>query len=250
MRRALTSAAKALVAAGALGLVSPVLAQSTQAIVKSGPATPLVKPETAAPSQAAMDEMQVELAWLESPLTFHLDLVVHVADHKLEVSGCVPNEDVKEAALRFASRHTSLPISDLVTINPGIVSPVSKVAADVLTARAKESLGDLCDRIVGLKISARDDGQVTIRGVVKSLEEKLKVSRRLRQVDGYAATHFPPDYRRQRQKHPPALCDCWSRNYQRLVDRKAIGCCQDQCNKQGWLHVRRLDKSESRSNDG
>ncbi len=187
MRRALTSAAKALVAAGALGLVSPVLAQSTQALVKTSPAAPLVKPQAATTSPEATDEMQVELAWLESPLTFHLDLVAHVANHALEVSGSVPSQDVKETALNLARRRISLPISDLVTINPSSVSPVSKVPVDVMTERVRQALADVSNQIIGLKIMARDDGQVIIRGVVKSLEGKLTVSRKLRKVDGCSA---------------------------------------------------------------
>jgi len=186
MHRALRSAAKALVAAGALGLVSPVLAQTTHALV-NGPATPLVKSETVSESQATVEEMQVELAWLGSQVTFRHALVAHVADNKLEVSGTVPNQGVKEAALKLASRHTSLPVSDLVTINSNIVSPKSGAPTEELTERAKALLADVNYRIIGLKIAAHDDGEVTIRGVVKSMEDKLKVSRKLRQLDGCSA---------------------------------------------------------------
>src|SRR5437773_1426077 len=98
MRKALQRAAQALVAAGALGVVYPAVAQLAQ---------PAAKPASAAPAhagaeggthevqagtggQSKVEEIQIELALLANPSTFSYPLAAKHTGENVELHGFVP----------------------------------------------------------------------------------------------------------------------------------------------------------------
>src|SRR5437870_1439062 len=101
MHRALRRAARVFVAAGAPGLPAPAPAQE----VKPTGGIRLVGAVPTAPGQAHLDAMKVEMAWLADPTTFGHRLQVRPGVEGLEVSGIVPDEKVKEHALRVARQN-------------------------------------------------------------------------------------------------------------------------------------------------
>jgi hypothetical protein len=182
MRKVLGRAARLLMAAGALGLARPAAAQGPQAEAPAAAAEPAaVLPA----EQARLEELRVSLAWLTDPTTFPHALRARVVGDSLEAGGTVPDEATKQQALKLARQHTALPVLDAVEVLPG--KPVKRVAlpAGAVQREAAAFLGvALGARGRGLTVQARADGQVTVRGAVGSMEEKLFVSQRLRQVTG------------------------------------------------------------------
>jgi hypothetical protein len=192
MRRALRRAAQVYVAAGALGLVSPALAQSSHAVGMNAPAP---APRTVEPakvpapaSEATLDEIQVELAWLANAATFHHTLGARVVGGSMEVRGCVPSMTIKDQAVRVAQQHTTLQVVDRLQINPNMVIPIGGGAADAMTQQASAVLAEgLGDQAAGLEARANGNGVIIVKGTVRSMEDKLTASRQMRQVSGCSA---------------------------------------------------------------
>jgi hypothetical protein len=168
-------------AAGALALVRPAVAEGPQA-----PQAPATAEEATVPAeQARLEEVRVSLAWLTDPATFPYELTACVRGGSLEAGGTVPDAAVKEMALKLARQHTSLPVVDALEVRP--VKAAQRMTLPA--AAVQRSAAGLLSVAVGargrdLTAQARPDGQVTVRGSVVSLEDKLYVSRRLRQVAG------------------------------------------------------------------
>ncbi len=190
MRRALRRAAQVFVAAGVLGLVSPALAQSSRPVGKSVPAVASSRTVESAKAHlpggaVGQDEVQVELAWLANKATFHHALGAHVVGGSMEVRGYVPNMAIEELAIRLAQEHTKLAVVDRLQVNPNVLIPIGGGEVDEMTQKASELLAeDLGDQATGLEVTAKDNGIVTIKGAVLSIEDKLTVSRKMRQVSG------------------------------------------------------------------
>jgi hypothetical protein len=180
MRKGLGRAARILTAAGALALARPAVAQRPAA------ESPAAEEGTTLPAeQARREELRVSLAWLTDPATFPLALTARVRGDSLEAAGAVPDLAVKAAALKLARQHTSLPVVDALEVRPG--KEVKRLA--VPAEAVQRAAAGLLSMAVGARgremtVQARGDGQVTVRGTVGSLEEKLYVSQRLRQVAG------------------------------------------------------------------
>jgi hypothetical protein len=181
MRKGLGRAARILMAAGALGLARPAAAQ-----VAPAEAPAVAAEESALP--ARLEELRVSLAWLTDPATFPHELTARVRGDSLEAGGAVPDSVVKELALKLARQHTSLPVVDAVEVRPAKAAPRVALPAQAVQ-RAAAALLSVAVGVRGrdMSVQARPDGQVTVRGSVGSLEEKLNVSRRLRQVLGCTA---------------------------------------------------------------
>jgi hypothetical protein len=155
-----------LLAAGALAMAAPALA--------GGPA-----------SGEGIARMQVELAWLADPLTFGCPLTAHVAGGVLEVRGFVPDIAVGQCALELARAGTTQTVVDHLQTNPNLVRNRGAATAEALREAARALLAeDFPERAGSFAIDARADGQITVRGAVGTLEEKLAVSRQLRWVSG------------------------------------------------------------------
>src|SRR6516162_5285757 len=117
MRKALRRAGLALVAAGTLGLVPPALAQRLpQYPVRSEyPGQPVVASEgqdVMAEGQARLLEIKVELALMADVATFPYRLAAHASGGAMEVRGYIPNNIVRERALKTARESCSLEITD------------------------------------------------------------------------------------------------------------------------------------------
>src|SRR5262245_22935923 len=174
MRRALKRAARMLVAAGALGLSQPAWAQAPAAAPARQPSA----------GQAHLERMKVELAWMSDPVTFSHPLEAHVRGASLEVRGTLPDPGLKDHALRVARQHCFLPVVDGITVTASS-AVVPAGAPDALEGTARRLLvRHLGPRATGFEVSAQPDGQVSVHGSVSSVEEKVTVSRCLRQVPG------------------------------------------------------------------
>ncbi len=191
MRRSLRRAGWTLAAAGGITLAGPALGQSPpvrilgpgghveEAGVAGGVALALTE------SQARQEEGQVELAFLADPLLFSYALGAHVEGAELEVRGYVPSEAAHEQALRVARASTALHLVDKVKVFPGVTTHgtvdrpenILRAACELLRASFPEH-----GQAIDVTCDAR--GHVTVGGTVGSFEEKVLVSRKLRQVPG------------------------------------------------------------------
>jgi hypothetical protein len=179
------------VAVSALSLTRPAAAQQSP-YLPAGPAGHVsaeTETETVNVSlsggQGLLEEMKVELAWQADVATFPCTLGAHVSGANLEARGYVPNEAVKERALEIARKHSFLPVVDALKIHHSLAMRTAGVPAETVRKEAAEVLVDaLGERGRGLECKARPNGQVTVTGLVVSVEEKVEVGRKLRQVHG------------------------------------------------------------------
>lgn len=189
MHRALRGAARTLVAASALGLARPALAQPSP-YVTSGPAEQVSVPTdpTGVPPESLnghLEEMKVELAWLADVATFPCPIGARAVGGKLEVRGFVPNRAVRERTLEIARMHSLLPVVDLLQIHSSLALRTAGVPAETVRREANEVLRNaLGERFQGLACKAYPNGQVILTGLAISVEEKLALGRKLRQVHG------------------------------------------------------------------
>jgi hypothetical protein len=180
MRKGLGRAARVLMAAGALALSRPAAAQGPKPEV-----LPAAEEKAATSEQDRREELRVTFAWLTDPATFPLGLTARVRGGSLEAGGAVPDAKVKEVALKLARQHTALPVVDALEVRPAEAAKHVLLPAAAVQRQAAAVLSvAVGPRGRGMTVQARPDGQVTVRGSVGSLEEKLFVSQRLRQVTG------------------------------------------------------------------
>jgi hypothetical protein len=128
----------------------------------------------------------VELAWLESPITFPCPLAARVTTAGLEVHGAVPNGTIREFALAIARRHTRLPVRDRLTIDPGVTGwpecPADpRALAERATTALTRALGKSADHY---RVKTTMRGDVILEGQVRSLEEKVRVGKCMRGLLG------------------------------------------------------------------
>lgn len=188
MRRSLGRAARTLAVAGAfLGLVDASQAQLFRFWgSKTTASQPPAPPPTAINPLHRLEEIKVELAWMNDPSTFPCPMTARVRGRLLEVSGLAPNQPVKQLALELAHQTTSMPIADSIKIKPGVAArppstePMESLANNAATLLART----FSDRSHDLQIQAQATGQLVLTGTVLSYEEKLNISRVLRQVRG------------------------------------------------------------------
>jgi hypothetical protein len=187
MRRALRRAGWALAAAGGIGIAAPAGAQ-TQAIQIIGPAGHVDQPGEVimmTDGQAGLEEGQVELGLLADPMLFSYGLGAHVQGATLELRGFVPTEEVRQQALKVAREQTGLHVIDKLKLAPNLATRCSIDKPENIQRAAKELLEEAVPshgRTMDVKCDAR--GRVTVSGTVASYEDRVLVSRKLRQVSG------------------------------------------------------------------
>jgi hypothetical protein len=193
MRRALRRAGWALAAAGGIGITAPALGQSP-AVRILGPAGHVVEGGAVVVAmtegQARLEEGQVELAFLADPMLFSYGVGAHVDGVTLEVRGYVPTQAVREQALRVAKEHSTLNIVDKLKIHPTLATHGTVDRPENIQRAARALLEEAFlehGKRMDVKCDAR--GHVTVSGPVGSQEEKLLVSRKLRQVAGCSCVH-------------------------------------------------------------
>jgi osmotically-inducible protein OsmY len=182
----------AAVAAGVLGMVSPALAQAPKAppAGNNGPTGPMITGNitefnTIPEGEARLEEMKVELALLAEAATFSCQLQAKANGPSLVVRGPVPNQTLRDLALKVAREHTVLPVTDGITLQSNLAlrsggkeaEAVQKQAIDVLTKHFPQHAPTF-------RVTAKVTGEVTVSGVVPTFEDRLAVSRKLRLVDG------------------------------------------------------------------
>src|SRR5262249_14003599 len=103
----------AAVAAVVLGMVGPAMAQTPKAppAGNNGPAGTMIAGDltefnTPFEGEARLEEMKVELALLTEPATFSFQLQARVDGTSLVVRGAVPNQTLRNLALKVAREHT------------------------------------------------------------------------------------------------------------------------------------------------
>jgi hypothetical protein len=174
--------------AGSLGLCGMAGAQSSP----FQPFKNLFGPKTTAPEKAAEQkaaeanrgtEIQVELAWLSDRTTFPYYLEAHVKGSNLEVRGYVPTKAVRDQALNLAKLNCSLTVTDAMKEHSSLAfrsvpRPPEQLKSSVVSALREDFPG------LKLTVQCQADGNVQIAGNVKTLEQKLSVSQKLRRLYG------------------------------------------------------------------
>jgi hypothetical protein len=188
MRRSLRKAGWALAAAGGLGITTSAVAQSPLPMAEpGGHVLPAGETENVVltEAQARFEEGQTELAFLADPMLFPYGLGAHVQGGVLEVRGYVPTEVARDEALRVARSQTTLAVVDKLKVHPTLAGhgAVDKPENIQRAARAllEESIPEYGKR---LEVRCDARGHVTVSGSVGSYEDRLLVSRKLRQVPG------------------------------------------------------------------
>jgi osmotically-inducible protein OsmY len=175
---------------GVLGLTRPAPAQSPQVIPgrliatsKTGNEGNAVRPD----GRKDAEKMKVELALLADLTTFPYSLDGRVAGDHLELHGYVPNNMVRQRALDIARRNTSLQVIDGLRLQAGLAARPALRGPEVLQTGGAELLRKhLGDSARGIRVEARSDGVVTLTGSINSIEDKLAVCKRFRQLSGCA----------------------------------------------------------------
>src|SRR5262249_30232078 len=119
------------------------------------------------------------------PVLFSYGLGAHVEGGAVEVRGFVPNAAVRDQALKAAREQTSLRVIDKMKVMPTVATRTSIDRPENIQRGAKELLEEAVPgqgKAMEVKCDAR--GRVTVTGTVPSYEDKLLVTRKLREVPG------------------------------------------------------------------
>jgi hypothetical protein len=206
MRKALRRAGLALVAAGTLGIVSPALAQRlSEYPVQVGDSGPPVEmaptPEALGPpaevtpgaevlaeGQGRLLEIKVELALMGDVATFSYRLGARATGEAMEVRGYVPNDIVRQRALKIARDNCTLNVTDALRTHPALAYRSGGASVRQLEEAVRMSLTEAYPETArNITAKARANGEVTLTGAIPSWEEKLAVSHSLRKVQGCSA---------------------------------------------------------------
>src|SRR5262249_39167345 len=127
--------------------------------------------------------MKVEMALLADRTTYPLLLEVRRKSDCLEIHGRVPNEACHKHALEVARQSCYLPVYDAIHAL-GADVPSGPLTGEALRHAARGVLPQhLGPRADSLDVRVRQD-QISVRGTVASVEEKLQVSQCLRGLPG------------------------------------------------------------------
>jgi hypothetical protein len=191
MARFLRTASRILVTAGAMSTVPLALASTPYVPPADTPPSAnsgvhLVGVLHVSQSQAQLEAMKVEMAWLADRTTYQFHLEVEIKGEGLEVRGQVPDEPGHQRALEVARQGCYLPVSDAIRIVPN--SPVHSPTPETIAKASREALNrQFGARSSGFDVKVTPHGQIILRGQVGSVEEKLTASRCLRGQQGVTA---------------------------------------------------------------
>lgn len=211
MRSAYRRARWALAAAGSVTLALTGLAQTKPASDAKAPPDN-VPPEKAAveaeisPSLARLAEIKVELAWLGDRATFPCQLAARRVGGKLEVGGFVPDESLRKKALDLARSNCELSVVDKLLVHPGSAMAIARASHEELSRAAAAVLGRLLAKHnEEFSFETDPSGEITIKGLIPTWEDKLTVSRRLSQLPG--CTGVVNQFRVRNQMRDGQLCN-------------------------------------------
>jgi hypothetical protein len=184
----LDGAAHALLVAGTLGIPAAVCADPVPHPSREKPAAVSPGALEARPlSQMAkyprVLEMQVALAWLADPVASPCRLEARTVGGSLEVRGEVPDEAALGHALQLARVESGMQVVSKLQINPRLRAPAGRKTQDVLHRDAFNALRQgFPDLAPAITVSTLADGQIVLKGTVQFFEDKLAISRHLRQA--------------------------------------------------------------------
>ena len=128
-------------------------------------------------------EIMVELAWLGDPGTFAYFLEARVTGQSLEVRGYVPSRAVRAQALNLAKLHCPLPVVDSLKEHSALTVQTFRRSPDQLQKAVQTALREAFPG-QPLNVQCTPEGNVRVSGSVRSLEQKLAVSKSLRRLHG------------------------------------------------------------------
>lgn len=140
-----------------------------------------------APGGTAPDQVStmVELVWLSDPLLCVYYPRAQVVDNALVVVGEVPTDGHRARALELAKRVTTMPVVDRIKIHPGLTYTQPTVPPNqLLRSAALQLKNEFPNLFQQMKLGYAEAGQVIVSGPIPSLEARLLVSQKLRQVSG------------------------------------------------------------------
>ncbi len=187
MGRSLRRAGWALATAGSIGLATSAGAQGPplRFIEPGGHVVQTADTVVMTEAQARLEEGQLELAFLADPMLFSYSLGAHVQGTDVEVRGFVPTEAVREQALTVARQQSALPVVDKIKLHPTLAGHGSVDRPDNIIQAARTLLeGAFPDDGPAFRLKCDARGKVTVGGSIASFEDKVLVSRKLRQVPG------------------------------------------------------------------
>lgn len=185
-RRFLTTTGCPLLTLGALGLGHLAHGQApaplaVQARTAGGRDAPALKGQ----DDPHVTEAKVAVAWLGDPLTFSCELQAHRSGNVLHVTGFVPSDAAREQALKIARAVGGLTVEDGCTLKPDLPRPIASKPMNVLYRHATaELLRVIPDHVGTITVDVWTMGRLIVKGTVPTYEDKLAVSRGLRQING------------------------------------------------------------------
>jgi osmotically-inducible protein OsmY len=190
MRWTLTKAGLFLTTASSIGLVRPALAQQSQ-FLSGNPVGQTTKVQDEGSSrlgksrQRAIDEINIELAWLADPATFPCHLKAYQVGETINLRGFVPNDEVRQRAVQIAGEHTTLTIQDGLRKYSSIPYPPTGVPVNVVRGAAADALVRcLGEAGRSLEVAVSPGGKVVVTGNVATATEKLAISEAMCRVHG------------------------------------------------------------------
>ncbi len=133
-------------------------------------------------------QTRVMLALLADPVTCRYTLKVNASEAVVEITGAVPNQQVRGHALNVAERASNMNVTDSLRIQPGAWPAVPVKAPAQLENEVLAALAQGPERYIrDLTVQAHATGMVTVYGTVPSLEHQLAVSQCVRGVSGVTA---------------------------------------------------------------
>jgi osmotically-inducible protein OsmY len=135
-------------------------------------------------------EVKVELAWLDDPATFPCQIAAQVTPSGLEIRGFVPSQAVRERATRIARQNCSLPVIDHLHVESGVASfcPIrtKEQLRPAIAACMQNHFGGQLEK---LQVTCNDRGEITVKGEINTIQERLAVSKHLQSVAGCTCVH-------------------------------------------------------------
>jgi hypothetical protein len=127
--------------------------------------------------------MKVELAWLADPVTSPWRLEARTVGGKLEVHGQVPNEVVLERALQVAHGECGTTVVSKVQLTPTLRPPSLNRPQELLHREAFDAMRQgFPEQAAAISVSTRANGEIVLKGTVPTYEDKLAISRHLREA--------------------------------------------------------------------
>jgi hypothetical protein len=170
-----------VIVGAALFLAQEALAQSDRSVAAGSRVTPSARDM----GPARFTEIRVELAWLADPRVCPFYPVARVQGNTIVVGGYLPNKSAHMTALQIVRRQCDLMIVDQLKETPGMTAHRTPAVPEQLRRAAEIALSVGFPQYAGrLSVTCGDEGRLTVSGMVSSPEDQLKISQRLRRLDG------------------------------------------------------------------